>query len=158
MTDDPMTEPQTTDPHGLLLSGEELATLSELARLLGCSGRALSELLQGPLHARVRFVRSKPGPWRYSVKDALVAIEPHRVEIEARRQRAVELEASNRTAKAARIAATTAPAVKPTTMAPTTSSKPATKPTPKRSPLRARSPEVVIVARSAAPRKSEVRR
>lgn len=84
----------------------------------------LHELFEGPLYGRVRFVRCKPGPWRYSVNDARAAIEPYRGEIEARRVRALELEASQRAAKAAKIAASQVAAPKPEAMVPKASPSP----------------------------------
>jgi hypothetical protein len=96
------------DPHGLVRSGEELAPLPELARLLGCSGKALRELLGGPLSGRVRFVRYEGGPRRYCVADARAALEPHREALEERRRRAAEIEERERAAKAAKAAATAA--------------------------------------------------
>jgi hypothetical protein len=153
MTNETATEPEVTDPHELLESGQELATLAQLARLLSCSARMLNELLQGPLNARVRFVRRKPGPWLYSVTDARVAVEPYRAAIEARRQRAIELEASNRAAKAARIAASQVAPPKPEVMVTTPIAKPAAKPSPvstKQPPMpksRAPSPEVIVLPR-----------
>jgi hypothetical protein len=102
------------DPHGLLASGEPLATASELAAILGVSGKALRELLGGLLYPRpdalgpvVRFVRGSPGPLRYSVADARTAIEPHRGAIEERRRRAAEQQAQH-AAKQARLAASSA--------------------------------------------------
>jgi hypothetical protein len=86
-----MSDEPTLDPHGLLDSGEELATQAELARLLGVSRAALRSLLGGPLHDSVRFVRGpKPGPWRYSVADARREITPRLPEIEARKRQAAE--------------------------------------------------------------------
>jgi hypothetical protein len=86
-----MTDEPTLDPHGLLDSGEELATQAELARLLGVSRAALRSLLSGPLYDVVRFVRGpKPGPWRYSVADARREITPRLPEIEARKRQAAE--------------------------------------------------------------------
>jgi hypothetical protein len=111
-TPTPTSEPQVlADPHGLIPSGEPLATVPELARMLGCSGGALKGLLGGPLHKVVRFVRFKPGPCRYSVADVRAAVEPHRGKIEERRQRAADLETRDRAAKAARDAARPAPRV-----------------------------------------------
>jgi hypothetical protein len=97
--------PEVTDPHGLLATGEELATIPELARLLDVSGTVLRGLLGGPLCERVRFVRYAPGQWRYSGADARVAIEAHRPDIEARRQRAAEQEAHERAARTEKLAA-----------------------------------------------------
>jgi hypothetical protein len=101
-------EQEITDPHGLLGSGEELLPLGQLASLLGCSKNALRELLHGPLR-NVRWARREPEPAVYSVADARTAFEPHRADVEAKRQRHIELEASGRAAalaaKEARIAA-----------------------------------------------------
>ena len=86
-----MTDEPTLDPHGLLDSGEELATQAELARLLGVSRGALRSLLSGPLYDVVRFVRGpKPGPWRYSIADARREITPRLPELEARKRQAAE--------------------------------------------------------------------
>jgi hypothetical protein len=100
-----MSEPQVLDPHGLLATGEPLATVPELARTIGCSGNALHSLLGGRLYDSVRFVRYKPGALRYCVSDVLTAVEPLKAEIEAHRRCAEELEAADRAAKAARVAA-----------------------------------------------------
>jgi hypothetical protein len=101
-------EQQISDPHGLLASGEELLPLGQLASVLGCSKNALRELLHGPLRY-VRWARREPEPALYSVADARTAFEPHGAEVEAKRQRHIEFEASGRaaafTAKEARIAA-----------------------------------------------------
>src|ERR1700722_3358399 len=102
---DAITSPQVTDPHGLLATGEELATAPELAKLLGVSTTVLRGLLGGRLYSLVRFVRYTPGASRYSVADARQAIEPHRPDIEARRLRAEEHAAKERAAKAAKDAA-----------------------------------------------------
>jgi hypothetical protein len=100
-------EQQITDPHGLLESGEKLLPLAQLASVLGCSKNALRELLHGPLRG-VRWARREPEPAVYCVADAWVAFEPHRAEVEAKRLRHIELEASGRaaadTARAGRIA------------------------------------------------------
>jgi hypothetical protein len=45
------------DPHGLVATGEPRATIPELARRIGCSGRALHSLLGGRLKETVRHVR-----------------------------------------------------------------------------------------------------
>jgi hypothetical protein len=101
-------EQQIPDPHGLFESGEELLPLGQLASVLGCSKNALRELLHGPLR-NVRWARRESEPAVYSVADARTAFEPHRAEVEAKRQRHIELEASGRAAalaaKEARIAA-----------------------------------------------------
>jgi hypothetical protein len=91
------TTPQVTDPHGLLESGEPTLPMGQLASLLGCSKNALRELLHGPLRS-VRWARREPAPAVYSVADTQAAFEPHRAEIEARRKRHLELEASGRSA------------------------------------------------------------
>jgi hypothetical protein len=148
-----------TGDGSLSINIQELATLAELAQLLSCSARVLNELFQGPLHAHVRFVRCKPGPWRYSVTDARTAIEPYREEIETRRARALALEASNRAAKAAKIAASqVAPKAADEVLVKTnTPGRPgSTRPPPAKSASsRPRAPEVVFVTRSSAPRKPE---
>jgi hypothetical protein len=87
-------ESQVIDPSRLFESAEELATLANLARQLGCSGKALKALLRGPLRTLVRFAHRKPGPVLYSMSDAREHFEPHRAEVEARRQRALEVEAA----------------------------------------------------------------
>jgi hypothetical protein len=101
-------EQQIADPHGLLESGQEVLPPGQLASILGCSKNALRELLHGPLR-KVRWARREPEPAVYSVADARMAFEPHRAEVEAKRQRHIELEASGRAAanaaKEARIAA-----------------------------------------------------
>jgi len=103
-------EPQVmADPHGLIASGEPLATVPELARMLGCSGKALHAVLNWPLYRLVPFVRYRGAPSRYSTAAARIAIEPHRAEIEERRQRAQDLETRERAARAQRDAARPAP-------------------------------------------------
>jgi hypothetical protein len=108
MTNETATEPEVTHPHGLLESGERTLPIGELASLLGCSKNALRELLHGPLR-NVRWARRESEPAVYCVADARAAFEPHRAEVEAKRQRHIELEASGRAAahaaKEARIAA-----------------------------------------------------
>ena len=150
-----MTPPEVTDPHGLLAIGEELATIPELARLLDVSGTVLRGLLGGPLYERVRFVRYAPGQWRYSVADARAAIEAHRPDIEARRQRAAEQEARERAARTEKLAAkasTSLPKASATTRSTATSpdlaalTKPETaRPTPS-APARGE-PEVFVIRR-----------
>jgi hypothetical protein len=140
-------ELEASDPHGLLESGEELATRSELARLLGCSNRALHQLLSGPLSKRVRFVRD-PKPWRFSVADARAAFEPYRAEIESRRQRAIALDESNRAARAAKIAASQVAPPEARPAAATPAAKPGG--LAKGAPVRktsAPAPEVFVIAR-----------
>jgi hypothetical protein len=97
-----------SDPCGLLQSGEGLATLPEVARLLGCSGRALRKLLVGPLSGRVRYMRKAGGPTHYCVTDVRAALAPHREALAERRQRAADLETRERAAKALRVAKTAA--------------------------------------------------
>jgi len=137
-----------TDPHNLIASGEPLAIPRDLAPMLGVSGMALKALLKGPLYPLVRFVRYAHGPSHYSIADARRAIEPHRAELEARRQRAADLAASERAAKAARIAASKEGADAP---------PPDPKPTPPNgsrpgaTPPRARRGEPEIIVRRARP-------
>jgi hypothetical protein len=83
-----VTAPQVTDPHGLLTSGEELASSGPLSLALGCSRAALEGLLGGPLYRLVRFVRYRPGPTLYAVADVRAAFEPYRAGIEARKAQA----------------------------------------------------------------------
>jgi hypothetical protein len=157
------TQPQITDPHGLLESGEELAPVGQLASLLGCSKNALRELLHGPLRS-VRWARREPDPTVYAVSDARLAFEPYRAEVEARQQRHVELEASGRAAalaaKEARIAADakrkaeaarrpqfshskpSPPAAKPSGEKRAKKNSPPTSPQPQH-----RTPEVIVLAR-----------
>jgi hypothetical protein len=92
------------DPHGLLLSGEELATEGELARILGISRAALHPVFQAA-RAQIRHVHHKPGPCRYSVSDARKAIGPHLPELEARTHLAAARQASEVAAAEARRAA-----------------------------------------------------
>jgi hypothetical protein len=144
-------EPRVTDRFGLLESGEELASLGQLALALGCSNNVLRELLAGPMRKSVRWARREPAPTVYSIADARAAFEPHRAEVEARRLRAIELEATGRAARAARIAAADAAnialrasqkATKPT------ESKLAHKaPSPRQTPPQPRAPEVIVLAR-----------
>jgi hypothetical protein len=76
-TSAPTSDPQVlADPHGLVATGEPLATLPELARMIGCSGRLLHSLLSRRLSDRVRHVRYRPGATRYHVQDVLTAVEP----------------------------------------------------------------------------------
>jgi hypothetical protein len=148
-----MTPPEVTDPHGLLAIGEELATIPELARLLDVSGTILRGLLGGPLYERVRFVRYAPGQWRYSVADARAAIEAHRPDIEARRQRAAEQEARERAARTEKLAAkasTSLPKASATTRSTATAPDlaPSTKPSPAKPSAPARGePEVFVIRR-----------
>jgi hypothetical protein len=113
------TEPHHVDPHGLLASGEPLATVPELARTIGCSSTALRRLLGGPLYEMVHFVGGGAGvPWRYSIADARTAFEPCRARVEERRRVADERQAAERAAKAAKKSA--APATKPAKAPPST--------------------------------------
>jgi hypothetical protein len=73
--------------------------------MIGCSARALHSLLRGPLKETVRHVRYRPGGTRYHVRDVTTSVEPLKQEIEERRRRAEELEATDRAAKKARLAA-----------------------------------------------------
>jgi hypothetical protein len=120
-------EQQVTDPHRLLESGEDLASLSELASMLGCSNNALHKLLDGPLRGAVRWARREPAPAVYCVADARAGFEPLRAEVEASRRRAIEVQEAARAAKAARIAAANSPTAKTQTMDP--KARPVAKPT-----------------------------
>jgi septum formation inhibitor MinC len=148
-------KPRVTDAHGLLDSGEELATLAALASMLGCSRNALRALLQGPLRA-VRWARREPEPTVYCVADARAGFEPHRAEIEGRRQQTIELERAGRAAKAARTAAANAPGAKPATKATPVARATEQKPRwAKESAIRSgqrHSPEVIVLARRPSTR------
>jgi MarR-like DNA-binding transcriptional regulator SgrR of sgrS sRNA len=148
-TSAPTSDPQVlADPHGLVATGEPLATLPELARMIGCSGRALHSLLSRRLNDRVRHVRYRPGATRYHVQDVLTAVEPLKPELEERRQRAEELEAKNRAAKAARLAAAEAAQSARKARQARQSSRRASQTAPKQAPsAEAVEPEVVIVRR-----------
>jgi hypothetical protein len=99
-----MNEPHAiSDPCGLLQSGEELATIPDVARRLGCSGRALRKLLVG-LAGRVRYMRKVGEPALYCVADVRAAVEPHREGLAERGRRAADLETRERAAKALRVA------------------------------------------------------
>jgi hypothetical protein len=89
------------DPHGLLLSGEELATEGELAKILGVSRAAMHSTFQA-VRGRIRHVHHKPGPCRYSVADARKAIAPHLSELEARTRLAAERQTAEVAAAKAR--------------------------------------------------------
>jgi hypothetical protein len=140
-----------TDRFGLLESGEELASLGQLALALGCSNNVLRELLAGPMRKSVRWARREPAPTVYSVVAARAAFEPHRAEVEARRLRAIELEATGRAARAARIAAADAANIAlRATQKPTkpTERKLANKaPPPRQAAPQPRAPEVIVLAR-----------
>lgn len=142
-------DPQVlADPHGLVATGEPLATLPELARIIGCSGRALHSLLSRRLNNRVRHVRYRPGGTRYHVQDVLTAVEPLKPELEEHRRRAEELEASNRAAKAARLAAAEAAQSARKAKQARRSSRGPSQTAPKRaSSAEVVNPEVVIVRR-----------
>jgi hypothetical protein len=62
----------------------------------------LAKLIRGPLYGSGRFVRPAKGPYRYSVADAKVAIEPHRSAIAERARRAAEGQAQEQAAALSR--------------------------------------------------------
>ena len=102
-----MSDAVPIDPHGLLLSGEELATEGELAKILGISRAAMRPVFQAT-RGQIRHVHHKPAPCRYSIADARKAIGPHLPELETRTRLAAERQAAEvaaaqarRTAKAA---------------------------------------------------------
>ena len=90
----------TLDPDALetalLASGEELATESELAVLLGVSRDWLnSARFAAYTTARpVRFIRS-PMTVRYCISDMRAALEARRPYLEAKRQAGIDREAAN---------------------------------------------------------------
>jgi hypothetical protein len=134
------------DPHKLLATGEELATVPELARLLGVSRASLTPLLRGPLYKHVRFVRMPAGTGghRYSVADVRRAIEPHREALAERRRKADEREAQEQAAAAAARASARTPArISTSEPAPRADASP-------RRPSVATPPEVVVRRRHGA--------
>jgi hypothetical protein len=70
-------------------SGGPLATLPELAALLGLSGSSIKRTLH---RAGVRYIEGPPP--RYPVVAALAAVEPHRAELEAQREKGVAQQAA----------------------------------------------------------------
>jgi hypothetical protein len=74
-----------------------LATLPELAALLVLSVSTIKRTLH---RAGVRYVEGAPR--RYPTADALAAIEPHRAELEAQRERGLTQQAAEKAAADAR--------------------------------------------------------
>lgn len=100
------------DPTHLLDADEPMATVPEIATLLGCTTTHLRELLKGPTQAgnaggmatQVRYVTRVGAPALYCIADARKAAEPHREAMTARLAKAqVEavLAEERRVAKAA---------------------------------------------------------
>ena len=143
----------TYDPHGLVASGEPLATIPELREESGISGTILRMLFglafcprpgaTGPIVRCVRSPALSDIPWRYSLADARAVIALCRPEIEARGQRTDERQAHEQAARAARVASKK----KARKSAKTTSEKPApstsTPLVPAPAPLPA-GPEVIV--------------
>lgn len=89
------------DPEALLASGEPLATIPELAKLLGCGAKRLKPLLARKMYSEVRFLHQAEGPRLYCVADVRNAFEPLREGIMAAR---AKHEADERAAQAAKAA------------------------------------------------------
>ncbi len=86
------------DPHNLVAKGEVLATVPEIAKLLGLSRSELDSVLHGELAGRVHFVRTPPGggKWLYAVEDAKAAIAPLLPALDEARKRRAERQARDR--------------------------------------------------------------
>jgi hypothetical protein len=74
-------------------SGGALATLPELAAMLGLSGGSIRGVL---FRAGVRYVEGPPA--RYPIAAVRAAVEPHRAELEAQRERGVAQQAAEKAA------------------------------------------------------------
>jgi hypothetical protein len=103
-------EIQGSEPGKIAKDGQAAEVpLAHLASLFSCSKAALRDLFDGPLVGRVRTVHGDPR--MYDLQDAQRELEPYRDELQAKRQRHIDLEANNRAAalaaKEARIAADT---------------------------------------------------
>ncbi|MDP9034971.1 MAG: hypothetical protein M3O50_09195 [Myxococcota bacterium] len=94
------------DPHGLLPSGEPMATLAELAGMFDVSMNALRIVLQERAAGGARYVRRSPSrETLYAIADVRSAIAENRAWLDERRRVAAELEAMQRAAKALKKAA-----------------------------------------------------
>lgn len=99
-------EERARDDQALLASGEPLATMAELATLLGVNASSIRHAMRRPDASPVRSVRATPEtPARFSVADVRAVVEPHRGALEERRRRAEALEAEERAAAKAKKAA-----------------------------------------------------
>ncbi len=99
-------EERARDDQALIASGEPLATMAELAILLGVNASSIRHVMRRPDASPVRSVRATPEvPARFSVADVKAAVEPHREALEERRKRAEALEAEERAAARAKKAA-----------------------------------------------------
>jgi hypothetical protein len=99
-------EQRAADDRALLASGEPLATLAELAAMIGVSAKNVRRVLNRDDVPLVRYVKAtSESPSRFAVADVKAAVEPHRHEIEERQRRALALAAEERAAAGARKAA-----------------------------------------------------
>jgi hypothetical protein len=106
-------EQREADDRALLASGEPLATLAEVAAMIGVSAKNIRRVLGRDDVPLVRYIKAtSESPSRFAVADVKAAVEPHRQEIEERQRRALAHAAEERAAagakKAARAAAHTA--------------------------------------------------
>jgi hypothetical protein len=99
-------EERARDDQALLASGEPLATMAELAVLLGVNASSIRYVMRRADASPVRSVRATPeSPARFSVSDVRAVVDPHRKSLEERRRRAEALEAEERAAARAKKAA-----------------------------------------------------
>jgi len=99
-------EERARDDQALIASGEPLATMAELAILLGVNASSIRHVMRRPDASPVRSVRATPEiAARFSVSDVRVAVEPYREALEERRKRAEALEVEERAAARAKKAA-----------------------------------------------------
>jgi hypothetical protein len=99
-------EQRAADDRALLASGEPLATLAELAAMIGVSAKNVRRVLNRDDVPLVRYLKAtSESPSRFAVADVKAAVEPHRHEIEERQRRALALAAEERAAAGARKAA-----------------------------------------------------
>jgi hypothetical protein len=106
-------EQREADDRALLASGEPLATLAEVAAMIGVSAKNIRRVLGRDDVPLVRYVKAtSESPSRFAVADVKAAVEPHRQEIDERQRRALAHAAEEQAAagakKAARAAAHTA--------------------------------------------------
>jgi prophage antirepressor-like protein len=83
-------EQRAADDRALLGSGEPLATLAEVAAMIGISAKNVRRVLSRDDARPVRYVKAtSESPSRFAVADVKAAVEPHRQEIEERQRRAM---------------------------------------------------------------------
>ncbi len=166
-------EQREADDRALLSSGEPLATLAEVAAMIGMSAKNIRRVLSRDDVPLVRYLKATlESPSRFAVADVRAAVEPHRQEIEERQRRALAHAAEEREAagakKAARAAAHAAHVAAKTARAPRRpapsasagsrapgSSAPASKAHSARFPARPAGarpePEVIVMRRRSGP-------